>query len=424
VLDAHPEIACPPETDLASVFASAEFHFRATLDDRDGPEAGDERLATILVDIADRVNGEYARRRGASRWADKSLSSARHAALLQKIFPDGQFVCLFRECRDTVASLLEASPFGFQHFGLDGYVRNNPGNTLFAAALLWADTVEAILAFEEQHAGQCHRVRYEDLVHAPGEYVRPLLEFLGLPGEEHHLKNDVVFAPDDSSSGFGDYKINFTRNIHADSVGRGATLPIGLIPPPLEKRINLLQSRLNYPRLRTLPKADVARGDARRMELPSGVVAKIDGRWSANGHQHQDRGPGKVEALLRERLSTRAKSAGPNQEEFGEMIRVILVDAPEQPLFVDVVANRLRLSGSARLTIIAHSSTLLSLASLEINPAVAARSSLVRILFPKEITAREYPANAYRAFLGVLCASQTTVRGTSVPLLASSPHAS
>jgi hypothetical protein len=399
-------LACPPETDIANVFAAAEFQFRAALDDGDGSAVAEQRLQHLLTLIASEVHGAYAQRRGATRWADKSLTSARNAELLHRIFPEAQFICLFRECRDTVASLLEATPFGYQHFGLESYVRNNVGNLMLACALLWSDTVQKIVEFEDRYPDQCHRIRYEDLVQDPKSTVSALFRFLGAPWDHTDFDNDVIFARD-MRPGYGDFKINYTKQINTNSVGRGATLPVGLIPPPLQKRINALQSRLGYPSLlspsmRTFNEMEGAQA---RRELPNGAIIRLDGGQSkiTTGCGSTNVGLVEIEELLRARLTAR-RAIGREVEDadFRDTIRIVLTDAPEDPLFLDIEHNSLRLSGTSRCTAISSSETLLALATGQLNPAIAARQSLVRVTFPEGVDEVEYSSRAYNALIAVL----------------------
>jgi protein-tyrosine sulfotransferase len=72
VLDAHPQIACPPELNLAVAFDNILFSFRNSY-------VGDEREARAMAmracrRLARETAGEYARLRGKQWWCDKSLS--------------------------------------------------------------------------------------------------------------------------------------------------------------------------------------------------------------------------------------------------------------------------------------------------------------------------------------------------------------
>jgi protein-tyrosine sulfotransferase len=176
-LDAHPDLCCPAETNIAAMFDAIRFAAGVVLP----PDStGDVAAYDICRLTARELFKPYLQRENKRRWCDKSLSSIDTAESLARIFPDARFICLYRDFRDVVASTLEACPFGVAGYGLDPYVQDTPGNSVLAIARYWADKVETMLAFEAQHPHEACRVRYEDFV------ADPMDEQLLLTGSPRH----------------------------------------------------------------------------------------------------------------------------------------------------------------------------------------------------------------------------------------------
>jgi protein-tyrosine sulfotransferase len=294
ILDSHPELACPPETSVASMCAqvartwdileNADADSTRPVDD--APALAPEAIAAVR-DAADRVYGRYLRRRGKRRWCDKSLDTFQHTELILQIYPEARFLCLYRHCMDVIASGVEVCPWGLHRFGFDPFVAQNPGNSVAAIGGYWLATVQAILAFEEQHSGSCHRVRYEDLVTAPEDTAAAIFSFLGaeqVPG----ITRQCFDAPHEGN-GPGDEKIWFTSDVTAGSLGRGARVPTAALPSAVRQAINEALGKLDYRLVNGDWNAAVGRLD------PRASMAAVSG--AANGHTppgHQE-----VEAITR-----------------------------------------------------------------------------------------------------------------------------
>lgn len=250
ILDSHPELACPPETTVASTCASllrswqileeAGSEGKPLSDDAEIPPAG----IAVVQSAIDGLFSSYLRRRGKRRWCDKSLDSHMHASLLAQAYPRAKFICLYRHCMDVIASGTEACPWGLHRFGFDPYVAQYPGNNVAAIGAYWLSCAREILAFEEAHPASCHRVRYEDLVTAPEETVSAMFGFLEVapaPG----ITSDCFRIPHESN-GPGDEKIWFTDQVTPAALGRGVRVPVPAMPPPLLQEINETLAKLGY----------------------------------------------------------------------------------------------------------------------------------------------------------------------------------
>jgi protein-tyrosine sulfotransferase len=250
LLDTHPLLACPPETNLPALCEQLAVVWSliegAPLSPNRGdapPVVPDGAVAGIRHSL-DMVIGSYLARRGKQRFCEKSLGTARFTELLLRVYPDSKFLCLYRHPMDVIRSALGACPWGLSGYGFDSYAAASPGNTVLAVAKYWLDQASMIAAVEDQHADRCHRVRYEDLAAAPETVAREVFGFLGVPcvpgiAERCFTGRAEPFGP-------GDHKIWTTSKITTDSVGSGQGIPPGLIPPPVAGEINKLLGKLGY----------------------------------------------------------------------------------------------------------------------------------------------------------------------------------
>jgi hypothetical protein len=250
VLDAHPDLACPPETNLpglcvqlATVWSLIEG---APLSANRGDEPPEIPAAAIagVRETMDRMVGSYLVRRGKRRYCDKSLGTARYAPLLRRVYPQARFICLYRHPMDVIASGTEACPWGLNGYGFDPYIAATPGNAVMALASFWTDNVQAALTAEERFPDACLRLRYEDLVAAPEQTSAAVFEFLGVSAAPGITQ--ACFSAERERFGPADHKIWYTSQITDDSVGRGWSVPAAMIAPQLLGVMNELAGRLGY----------------------------------------------------------------------------------------------------------------------------------------------------------------------------------
>lgn len=245
ILDSHPELACPPETNLIGLCTQMGVVSMRL----DGPSAGERHapselgLRSIRAWVATNF-GAYLVEAGKVRWCDKSLGSAQSAGRFLLLFPKAKFICLYRHGMDVIDSVHEACPWGLTGYGLDPFGVAHPGNSVAAVADYWATHTQMIRTFEEEHPEVCLRLRYEDLVANPQAQADRIFEFLGekpVPGLasillDHELER---FGP-------SDHKIWETGSIHDNSVGRGYRVPADAIPPQVLDMVNRLLGELAY----------------------------------------------------------------------------------------------------------------------------------------------------------------------------------
>ena len=120
----------------------------------------------------------YAAKEQKPRWGDKTPMYMRHLPLLDRLFPDAQYVHLIRDGRDAALSFLRM-PEGT-------YTRTwaHP-DTAAEFACLWRSEVCAARGTRDSDVGPARylEVRYEDLVAGPDDVVEGICDFAGLPYE-------------------------------------------------------------------------------------------------------------------------------------------------------------------------------------------------------------------------------------------------
>lgn len=359
LLDAHPEIACPPELNLCNIFDAIRLAAMAVAaGDDDGGKAV-EHANVLSRQIAESILSCYPKRAGKRRWCDKSLASIERPELIAEVFSDAQFICLFRDCADTVASIREASEWGYGNFGVEPYARTYAHNMVMAFCMYWADRASALREFEDQHADRCYRVRYEDLVARPEEMLGGLFDFLGVARAEREICARGTLLGADSPMP-GDFKIRYTRGILPDSVGRGWQVPVEMLDPDLVERIDRLAAELGYqPLLSDLAAIDGPPGNGRR---PDAAVEEVSSLLSGRAA---------------ERLASGAHLHVNNPVD--SRLRLILADGAE-PWVIDFGRARVEKGGSdGGWTVLTDARTLLEIIHGQSNPAVALRRSRLRL---------------------------------------------
>jgi hypothetical protein len=241
ILDAHPDFACPAETNFIKVCSQ----LASVWDTLDGTSDGAPEAARAgIKGLTGAVFGDYLRRRGKRRWCDKSLGTASVAGWFTKIYPKAKFICLYRHGMDVIDSGLEASPWGLVGYGFEQFSGPQPGNTVSALTAYWIEHTGRILEFERENGGRCLRVYYERLVAAPEATAGEIFSFLGVDGVPGITTR--CFTSVGADAGPGDHKIRATNKITADSVGRGARIPVLMIPSLQLKVMNHLLEELGY----------------------------------------------------------------------------------------------------------------------------------------------------------------------------------
>jgi hypothetical protein len=211
MLDAHPDLAIPPESHFLSRFGhnlarygserrvDAE-HLASDIVRTKTFQAWDVPAAEVMTrvrglaaptfaGVVDAVYMAYADPRGATRWGDKTPRYVLDIPLFDRLFPGSRFVHLIRDGRDVAMSLRS--------------VRSGPDEPMWPAAF-WERRVRA----GRRDGGalgptRYREVRYERLVEDPERELRAICSFLDLgwtPAMLDYPNRVVQALPDDVRS--------------------------------------------------------------------------------------------------------------------------------------------------------------------------------------------------------------------------------
>lgn len=183
MLDAHPELAVPPEThflhlmhrheqqDVAAfmktitgVHTWADFHVDADILTNEV-----SRLGTF--DLADSIRmffRLYAQRQGKPRFGDKTPYNAECMDHIHGLMPEARFIHIIRDGRDVALSYRD------KWFG--------PGQDLEKAIHFWSDRIQHAREQSKRLPDNVYlEVRYEDLIAAPEDTLQKICRFIDLP---------------------------------------------------------------------------------------------------------------------------------------------------------------------------------------------------------------------------------------------------
>lgn len=375
ILNSHPEVACPPETNLVEIFAKIGFTVASTAarvkGDASVSDAATEHATGLCREVAQQTLGAYAQAQGKSMWVDKSLASALFANVLVKVYPEGRFICLYRQCPDTVASLNEASAWSYESFGVLPFVQGSPANLVRALTEYWVDRVTLLQTFEQAHPELALRVRYEDLVAQPDAAMARVFAFLGVRADESVIASALALQTDETAVMPGDAKARFSKRIDSTSVGRGWAVPFDMLTPELRQRVDDLSRELGY-----LPLPNL------RQYMTEPATPLISESAAAGPHSREMR------RLLEQRVATPANGAasGRLRTKGSVMLKLVLRDLPE-PWMVNLDTGNMRKGdGKASWLALTDSETLMNLVSGRSNPGAAMNNSALQVVSASDQT--------------------------------------
>lgn len=288
LLDAHPEIACPPETNLLNASARFLAEQAAAGGVPVGVLAGLgfsgftreqvlERLRTFVFGLF----GEIAARRGKRIWAEKTAADVFHLPQIEELCGERcRYICVYRQPLDVVMSLQDLST------KMQGYLPEihefvkRHGSYLEAFAHAWAHANASLKIFERSHPEWCCAVRYEDLVERPDAELARVFGFLGLEADAAAIRQQAFTRERAVDAGLGDWKTFERAGVDAASVGRGR----GIDPATynlLAGIVNPVAEQLGYAPLRHRDAPDDA--EARRRYQLGIMLAGLKGRTGPSG---------------------------------------------------------------------------------------------------------------------------------------------
>lgn len=264
LLDAHPNIACPPETYALSGAARFlhEESFAQGL--KIGAVVGLGYAGFEESEVLRRLRRftfgffeEHAAQAGKTRWAEKTAFDAFYVAAIRRLCAGHvKFICLHRHGLDVAASIAELTDkTGGYVQELHRYVTRYP-QPLEAFAHAWVDTANAVEDLAEQDEDALS-IRYERLTEDPHGVLEEVLGFVGEPFEDGIVERALGSS---ESVGFGDWKTYARAKIDTRSVARWKSLPAAS-QTMLAEICNPTLKRLGYDAVSTEDENDE---DARR----------------------------------------------------------------------------------------------------------------------------------------------------------------
>jgi hypothetical protein len=229
LVDAHPNIACPGETNLFG--ACARFLHREAL--AEGVDVGvlgglsfagfhEQEVLARVRELAFGLLRDHARREGKDRWAEKTAFSAFYLDAIETLCAGHvHFVCIQRHGLDCVCSLQElCETNGVYLKEIHDYLVRYP-RPLEAFARIWVDLTQAIRFFVDRHPGRATLIRYEDLAADPDRVMCELMRELDERWEPRWTAEALARR---DRAGLGDWKTYGKSAVDTESIGRWRSL--------------------------------------------------------------------------------------------------------------------------------------------------------------------------------------------------------
>ena len=269
LLDAHPEIAAPPETHLFGAGA----RFLAAETTAAGTDMGvlsglgfvgfaEEEVLGRLRALCFGFLEDYARRAGKGRWAEKTAFDVFHLPAIELLCGDRvHYVGLVRHPLDVAVSCKEfCDAAGIYPSVLHEYLRRYP-QPIEAFVRSWIAAAELLMDLGRRRQERTVILRYEDLVDDPAGVMAALLAFLGADVDISFLEAALERQGD---LGFSDHKSYAQSRVHRDSLDRWSSLPRPQVDRLSEPLAPLLEA-FGYPPIAHGP--GQSREEARRRYL-------------------------------------------------------------------------------------------------------------------------------------------------------------
>lgn len=188
ILDSHPHIAVPPESNFLSGLAEL-WHNEWYRKGLAGVGVDEDGLRARLRDFAGGMFDDYALAKGKQRWFDKTPSYVDILDTLDALFgADCRYVMLYRHGLDVATSMTRMQQGDVNRGPGKRYAQLYPDSVRLCNVAYWAEHCGKMLAFEASHPGQCFRLVYEQFASEPSRYLPPLFEFLREPWDPAVLR--------------------------------------------------------------------------------------------------------------------------------------------------------------------------------------------------------------------------------------------
>ena len=255
LLNAHPDIACPPETYLFT--AAARFLNSEPIADGghlgvisglsdSGFEPNDvrQRLREFTFGFLD----DYAARQSKSRWVEKTASSVFHLDRIEDLCGDHvTYVCVVRHGLDVACSMKEQADRSEAYLSeIHAYVQRF-ARPMEAFCHAWVDACQAIRSLAERRPEQVVTLRYEDLVQDPDRELTRVTQFAGTDWDSQWGRTALNRTDD---AGLGDWKTYLQTEISSQSTARWKSLT-AVTQSELAPILNATLEGWGYPPIRS-----------------------------------------------------------------------------------------------------------------------------------------------------------------------------
>ncbi len=190
MLDSHKNIYCGPETGLLytktinnnklrNISRQLDVPYDTLLKIKNNSISNIQFIENIFTTLQENAEKK--------RWGEKSPLNVLHLARIFKYFPNGRFIHLIRDGRDTSCSL--------KHFPNTRVVNGeviqlDTNNPLDKCIKRWVHDVKKGLEWRED--SRYYEVKYEDLISEPETILRGVLNFLDEPWDDNVLNYHKV----------------------------------------------------------------------------------------------------------------------------------------------------------------------------------------------------------------------------------------
>ena len=245
IIDTHSKVACPSHLYLGNLCSNLNLMLMGTVAQNqiELDETGKKQFAINETrKIIDNIMNNYIEAKNKQVWCEKTPMNMEYLSILDSIFPDAKYICLYRNCMDVVHSCINLSKYRFlpEHVP---YVHRNPESIIAAMLENWLEKTDRLLAFESAHQDRCFRVKYESIVTQPEETLMPLFRFLDVEWEKDLMERVFEVSHD---KGEGDGRAALSSKIRQDSIGKGIEVPRAGIPNKFIIKTDKLLYQLGY----------------------------------------------------------------------------------------------------------------------------------------------------------------------------------
>lgn len=184
IVDSHSRICCPPESEFILPLSSLHTDVRIR-NSLLSLGYDNDHLILKLRSFINSFFSAYATGVNKARWADKTPAYVDCLDFLRTVFPEAQFLMLYRHGLDQAHSMTRGGTF--QRDVFKDYCEEGEDYRV-GASRYWNEKISLMLDFENRFPEQCHRVLYESLCESPQEIVSELFQFLNEAHEPETLE--------------------------------------------------------------------------------------------------------------------------------------------------------------------------------------------------------------------------------------------